>query len=63
MRNYGIPKDNFCYRIGYGLNADEMNELLSNRAPSKVNCIRRAFFSNNQEIEGWFRTFEDKEDE
>lgn len=57
IRNFGLPLDSFCYRVGYALNNDEMNYILSNRAPSKMNCKKKAFFANNQEIENWFRPF------
>lgn len=55
----GLSLDVFCHRIGYGINNDDMNKILANRAP-KANCKNRAFYSNNLEIEGWFRPFVEK---
>ena len=57
LKDYGIDIESFCYRIGYELNSDEMNALLSNHAPSKVECRGKAFMSCNQEIKWWFKPF------
>ncbi len=57
LKDYGIDINAFSYRIGYELNADEMNEVLSNRSPSKADCKGKAFMSYNLEIKWWFKPF------
>ncbi len=55
----GLSLDIFCHRIGFGTNNDDMNRILSNRAP-KANGAGRAFYANNLEVEAWFRPFVEK---
>ena len=57
LKDYGIDINAFSYRIGYELNVDEMNEVLSNRGPSKTDCKGKAFMSYNLEIKWWFKPF------
>lgn len=57
LKDYGIDINAFSYRIGYELNADEMNEVLSNRGPNKADCKGKAFMSYNLEIKWWFKPF------
>jgi hypothetical protein len=57
LKDYGIDINGFSYRVGYELNGDEMNEVLSNRAPSKADCKGKAFMSYNLEIKWWFKPF------
>lgn len=57
LKDYGIDINAFSYRIGYELNTDEMNEVLSNRCPSKTDCKGKAFMSYNLEIKWWFKPF------
>ena len=57
LKDYGIDINAFSYRIGYELNGDEMNEVLSNRAPNKIDCKGKAFMSYNLEIKWWFKPF------
>lgn len=58
LKSSKIPVQDFQYRIGFSLNGDEKNGLLSNTsygaAAMKNN---RAFFADNLEIVGWFRPF------
>lgn len=60
IRNCGIPKDEFNYRIGYAVNSDEKNDLLGSgamsNAPVKSN---RAFAVDNLELCAWFRPYTD----
>lgn len=58
IKNCGIPKDEFNYRIGYSVNIDEKNFLLgagsqSNSAVKK----NRAFLVDNLELKAWFRPY------
>ena len=59
INDRGMTYDIFCHRIGFGVNNDDMNRILSNRAP-KGECKGRAFYANNLEIETWFRPFVEK---
>lgn len=57
LKDYGIDINAFSYRIGYELNSDEMNTILSNHAPSKTDCRGKAFMAYNLEIKWWFKPF------
>ncbi|TGX98814.1 DNA translocase FtsK [Hominisplanchenecus murintestinalis] len=58
LKNSGIPMQDFQYRIGFGLNGDEKNNLLSNTSYGSASMKSgRAFFADNLEIKGWFRPF------
>ncbi len=58
LKSSGVPMQDFQYRIGYGLNGDEKNSLLSNTSYASVPMKKgRAFFADNLEIIGWFRPF------
>lgn len=56
INDRGMSYDIFCHRIGFGVNNDDMNRILVNRAP-KGDSKGRAFYANNLEIESWFRPF------
>lgn len=58
IKNCGVPKDEFNYRIGYSVNVDEKNFLLgagsqSNSAVKK----NRAFLVDNLMLKTWFRPY------
>lgn len=58
IKNSGIPKDEFCYRIGYDINVDEKNFLLGAGSQSTATVKKnRAFFVDNLELKAWFRPF------
>lgn len=58
LKSSGIPMQDFRYRIGFSLNGDEKNNLLSNTSyGSAAMKGNRAFFADNLEITGWFRPF------
>lgn len=58
FKSGGIPMQDFQYRIGFSLNGDEKNNLLSNTSYGSSGMQgNRAFFSDNLEITGWFRPF------
>lgn len=60
IKNCGVPKDEFNFRIGYVLNVDEKNFLLG--AGSQSNAAvknNRAFLVDNLEIKSWFRPYAD----
>ena len=58
IKNCGVPKDEFNYRIGYNVNVDEKNFLLG--AGSQSNSAvkeNRAFLVDNLELKTWFRPY------
>ena len=58
LKSSSIPMQDFQFRVGYSLNGDEKNNLLSNSSfGSAVMKVNRAFFANNLEITGWFRPY------
>jgi len=59
IKNCGLPKDEFKYRIGYAVNTDEKNYLLGVGSQSNVSVKKnRAFYIDNLEIKAWFRPYE-----
>lgn len=57
IKSCGVPKDEFNYRIGYHINAEERNFLLTNSYSSALVKPNRAFFVENQELKNWFRPY------
>lgn len=58
IKNCGVPKDEFNYRIGYSVNVDEKNFLLGAGSQSNASVKKnRAFFVDNLELKAWFRPY------
>lgn len=58
IKNCGVPKDEFNYRIGYSVNVDEKNFLLGAGSQSNVSVKKnRAFLVDNLELKAWFRPY------
>ena len=58
IKNSGIPMQDFQYRIGFALNGEEKNSLLSNTSYGSASMKEnRAFFADNLEIMAWFRPY------
>lgn len=58
IKNCGVPKDEFNYRIGYSVNVDEKNFLLGAGSQSNASVKNnRAFFVDNLELKAWFRPY------
>lgn len=58
IKNCGIPKDEFNYRIGYSVNVDEKNFLLGAGSQSNASVKKnRAFLVDNLELKAWFRPY------
>lgn len=58
IKNCGVPKDEFNYRIGYSVNVDEKNFLLGAGSQSNVSVKKnRAFLVDNLELTAWFRPY------
>ena len=58
LKSSGIPMQDFQYRVGFCLNGDEKNNLLSNTSFGTTTMkVNRAFLANNLEISGWFRPY------
>lgn len=58
IKNCGVPKDEFNYRIGYSVNVDEKNFLLGAGSQSNASVKKnRAFVVDNLELTSWFRPY------
>lgn len=58
IKNCGVPKDEFNYRIGYSVNVDEKNFLLGAGSQSNASVKKnRAFVIDNLELTSWFRPY------
>lgn len=58
IKNCGVPKDEFNYRIGYSVNIDEKNYLLGSGSQSNASVRKnRAFLVDNLELKAWFRPY------
>ncbi|MDO5519827.1 MAG: FtsK/SpoIIIE domain-containing protein [bacterium] len=58
IKNCGVPKDEFNYRIGYSVNVDEKNFLLGAGSQSNAPVNKnRAFLVDNLELKAWFRPY------
>lgn len=58
IKNCGVPKDEFNYRIGYDVNVDEKNFLLGAGSQSNIAVKKnRAFLVDNLEIRLWFKPY------
>lgn len=58
IKNSGIPIQDFQYRIGFALNGEEKNSLLSNTSYGSASMKEnRAFLADNLEIMAWFRPY------
>ena len=58
IKNCGVPKDEFNYRIGYSVNVDEKNFLLGAGSQSNASVKKnRAFLVDNLELKAWFRPY------